>query len=433
MRWIRNGVYLAALLVGLPWLVYRAVWLKKQRRGWWARLTGRIARRDPSRPCLLCHAVSVGEVNLLVPLLAELTRRDPHTEIVIAVTTTAGEKLARQRFPEYRIVPLPWDFSWAVHAWLKRLAPTQLWLAELEIWPNLIGACHRMGIPVKVANGRLGEKSFRGYQRGRWWMGAAFRELEEVAAQTPEIAERFRELGCSRVQVTGNLKFDGVAGDRQDARVQALARLSGWNLPAGPVWVAGSTQPEEDDLAVEVYRQLIANWPDLKLVLVPRHLQNVPRLVRQLKELAVPFTLRSELDGTRSADNVLVVDVIGELGHWWGLADVGYVGGSMGSREGQNMIEPAAYGAAISFGPRTKNFRAIVSELLAADAAVVVRDGGELKAFVEHCLTNPAAAQARGQRARQVITRHQGAAARTVDALWQRRVDHVATPPARVA
>jgi 3-deoxy-D-manno-octulosonic-acid transferase len=183
------------------------------------------------------------------------------------------------------------------------------------------------------------------------------------------------------------------------------------------VLLAGSTQEPEEELMLAVFRQLADEFPQLKLVLVPRHPDRFERVAQLLAGSGFAWQRRSALD-RHAADpsvRITLVDAIGELRAWWGLARIGFVGGSLGSRGGQNMIEPAAYGCAVSFGPNTQNFRDVVGLLLQAEGAVVVHDRQELAAFAERCLREPAFADALGGRAQQVVASQLGATRRTLD------------------
>ncbi len=271
-----------------------------------------------------------------------------------------------------------------------------------------------------VANGRLGERSFRGYRRIRPLLRSTLAKLDLVAAQTEQYALRFIALGVpeTRVRITGSVKFDGARTDRSNSATQSLAKL--WNMASDDlVFLAGSTQEPEETLALATFRELCSRHPRLRLVLAPRHPERFAAVAKLVEASGLAWQLRSRLDSepANPAARVLVVDRIGELGAWWGLAHVGFVGGSLGSRGGQNMIEPAAYGVAVSFGPRTHNFRDVVAALLAADAAVVVADGPSLTEFVGRTLADPEFAAGLGRRAQEVVRCNQGATVRTVDAI----------------
>jgi 3-deoxy-D-manno-octulosonic-acid transferase len=378
------------------------------------------------------HAVSVGEVNLLKPVLLALEQAYPDVECVVSTTTLAGYELARHRYAPRLVFYCPLDFSWAVAAALRRIRPDLLVLAELELWPNLMAAARRRHTRLAIVNGRLSERSWRGYRRAGFLIRRVMRQLDWVGAQSETYAARFRDLGVAsdRLAVTGSVKFDGAECDRSNPSTRRLADLAGFT-PEDIVFLAGSTQHPEESLALEAFRKLAPRHPRLRLVVVPRHPERFEEVAKMLDESGIGWTRRSGLrpgGHTAPATRVLLVDTVGELGAWWGTATLAYVGGSMGARGGQNMIEPAAYGADVAFGPRTENFRDVVGLLLSAEAATVVRDGGELERWLRSSLESPADSADRGQRAQQLVRTQQGATRRTLEQLG--KLLEPAPPPA---
>ncbi|HEY4313426.1 MAG TPA: 3-deoxy-D-manno-octulosonic acid transferase [Pirellulales bacterium] len=419
MPYLFNLLYLALIVVAAPWLAYQALRRGKYRAGLAEKFLGRVPVRAGNRPCLWLHAVSVGEVNLLAPLLAEIRRTRPDWECVISATSVTGYTLAQKKYADYSVFYCPLDFSWGVRMAMARVRPDCLVLAELELWPNLIRAAHDRGARVAIINGRLSEHSFRGYRRARLVVRPILKTIDLVAVQNEEFAARFRALGVREESlcVTGSIKFDGAQTNRQNPATVALARAAG--IAADDVvFLAGSTQHPEESLALSAYEFLRSRFPRLRLVLVPRHPERFEEVADMLSASGVRWQRRSKLgEGADPAARVLLVDTIGELGAWWGTAHIAFVGGSIHRRGGQNMIEPAAYGAAISFGPNTRNFRDIVAQLLMADAAVVVRDGAEMTAFVEYVLDDADYATTLGRNARELVARQLGATARTLAGL----------------
>ncbi len=420
MPYLLNVCYLILIICCSPYLAYAAIRHGKYRDGWGPKYLGLVPRRAGDRPCIWLHAVSVGEVNLLQPILAQLGQAHPAWECVISTTTRAGLALARKRYGGYQVFYCPFDFTWAVRHAMQRVRPTVLVLAELELWPNLIRAARRSGARVAVVNGRLSDGSYRGYRRIRALLRPMLESIDLIAAQDEVYAERFRALGArpDAVHVTGSIKFDGAVTDRHSPAIAGLRRL--WKAPEGAfVFLAGSTQDPEEHMAVNVLREILPLRPDAHLIIVPRHPERFEEVAHLLEQTGLPWERRSRCDESSGATpaRILLVDVVGELGAWWGLADVGFVGGSMGRRGGQNMIEPAGYGVAVCFGPNTWNFRDVVRQLLLREAAVVVHDQAELTAFVRRCLQTPQYALGLGRRARALVLEQQGATRRTIDLL----------------
>jgi 3-deoxy-D-manno-octulosonic-acid transferase len=417
-----NVVYLIAIVIALPWVVWRRLSGGRPVAAPLTRLLGAVtvAPAPAGVPRIWLHGVSVGEVQLLASFAAELGRQAAAAgrpiDCVISSSTTTGLEVAARRFGADRAFPCPLDLTWAVNRTLDRVRPDVLVLGELELWPNLVARVRRRGIPIVVANARMSERSARGYARVAPLVRRLLGRVTLVVARSQADADRFAALGARDVTVTGSMKFDGIRGDRAAPEVERLRRLAGF-ADDDVVFLAGSTQDPEERLAAEAFRSLRDRHPRLRLVVVPRHVERVADITAALDRLGLPWARRSSLaDGTppQPRDHVLVVDTTGELGWWWGTARIAFVGGSLdGRRGGQNMLEPAAYGAAVAFGPHTRNFRDEVRRLLEAGGAIVVADGAELTAFVARCLDDPAWGEALGRRAADLVASQSGATAAT--------------------
>ncbi len=473
--WLLNVAYAALLLALSPLLIYRAVTQGKYRTGWSEKLLGCVPELpavEPSKQRYWFHAVSVGEVLLLRSVLAELQRREPSAEIVISTTTSTGHTVAREKYPDMLVCYCPLDFTWAVAAAIRRLKPTRFVLVELELWPNIVAAMRRAGVPLSLINGRLSEHSFRGYSRLKWLLRPLLQSFDQLAVQNAAYAERFLALGAPTKQlvVTGSVKFDGIETQRDNERTFALRAAFG--IERGErVFIAGSTQAPEEDIAIAAWQRARKVAPDLRLILVPRHKERFEEVAELIAARGLPLKRRSaeltsgfahallhpasgrvavsaagrdsergetglpdndpeqahparssrlsqsEGEDQNSENCVLLLDTLGELSACWGLADFAFVGGSLTNRGGQNMIEPAGYGAAVCFGPNTRNFRDTVDALLASDAATIVTDTDSLARTLEYWLAEPAKATAMGQRAQQFVATQSGATDKTVDVL----------------
>ena len=426
-----NLVYLLAMVLALPWVAWRRFSGGRPVAAPWMRFTGAVdvAAKPAGAARIWLHGVSVGEAQLLAVLAEELRRQAEAAgtplECVISSSTTTGLEVAAKRCGADHAFPCPLDFTWAVDRVLDRVRPDVVVLGELELWPNLVARVHRRGIPIIVANGRMSERSAAGYARIGSLVRPTLQSITLVVARSQTDADRFTALGAPQVTVTGSMKFDGVRGDRHAPEVERLRRLAGF-ADNDVVFLAGSTQDPEERLATEAFLALRGRHPHLRLVIVPRHVERAAEIGAMLDSLAVSWSARSRLTGaTRlAAGHALLVDTTGELGCWWGTAAIAFVGGSLdGKRGGQNMLEPAAYGAAISFGPHTRNFRDEVCRLLAADAAMVVADGPALTAFVAKCLDHPAWAATLGEHASRFVASQRGAVAATARMILDRLPD----------
>jgi 3-deoxy-D-manno-octulosonic-acid transferase len=421
MSFLLDAVYLVFLLFVSPWLIYKAFTTGKYRRGLAAKLFGpRSTPRDPAEARVWFHGVSVGEIHLLRPVLAAFRQRYPHVICVLSTTTDTGFDEARKAFPDLDVFWFPLDFSWSVRRALRAVDPGLLVLAEGELWPNLLLAARKCGVPVAVINARVSPRSARRYRRLAWLARPLVHSLARVGAQTEEYAAAFRDLGApsAAVVTTGNVKFDGVVADRSNQKTRDLNRLFG--IPEGtPVLVAGSTQAPEEEIILDIFRRLRRDHPALWLIVVPRQKDRFDEVAGVLERSREPFVRRTAMktpDGAQAGiPPIVLVDTIGELGAIWGLADVAFVGGSLdGRRGGQNMIEPAAYGAAVVFGPHVWNFRDTARRLVQAGAARQIADAASLEAAIRDLLASATERERFGARAREFVASQQGATARTV-------------------
>lgn len=426
ISYILNLAYCLFLAVVSPIILYRALVHKKYRSGWNQKLLGNLPRRDKGNSCLWFHAVSVGEVLQLPPLLEQLEEQVSDVEFVITTTTHTGFAVAKEKFPQYCICYFPLDFSWSVKRALQRIQPTAVILIEMELWPNFVLAAEKLKIPVSIINGRLSEKSFRGYWKIRKLIGSLLNRLHLIAAQTETYAERFQSLksNSEQIHVTGSIKFDGIEVVR-DNPLTAELRNTFQLKESQTVLVAGSTQSPEERIALDVYLEAQKRFPDLRLILVPRHQERFEEVAGIIKSYGLPLTRRSnqrEHDvstilpfSNSETPAVCLLDTLGELKACWGLADLAFVGGSLTKRGGQNMIEPAGYGTALMFGPNTWNFKDVVDALIQHRAATVVQNQEELLATLIDWLNDPQKAKEQGKRAQKFVVNQRGATNRTVN------------------
>ena len=354
-------------------------------------------------------------------VVAAFRSRHPDWHCVLSTTTDTGFDEACKRFPDLPVFYWPLDFSWAVQRAVQRVQPKLVVLAEGELWPNFLLAAKRQGAAVAVINGRMSPRSTRRSRLLGSLVRRLFTHVDLFAAQTEEYAAGYRELGAApeHVVVTGSVKYDGVESKRDNPRTRELARLLNIQ-PDDLVWIAGSTQAPEEQMALDIFHRARANHPNLHLILVPRQKDRFEEVAGLLRRGGLAFIRRSELGDQAAASRhyLVLVDTIGELGALWGLADIAFVGGSLdGRRGGQNMIEPAAYGAAVVFGPHVWNFREAAARLVEAGAAIQVGDAMALETTLRRLFADPARRKELGSAAQQFVTSQQGATNRTLTAL----------------
>jgi 3-deoxy-D-manno-octulosonic-acid transferase len=419
MAYVLNLVYLSALAVLAPWMCFKALTTGKYHRGLTSKLFGCANHPrliDDGKPVAWFHGVSLGEIHLLRSLVARFRERFPSYRCVISTTTDTGYDEAHKSFPDLAVFDWPFDFTWAVKAALGRVRPGLVVLAEGEVWPNFVWAASRAGVKLAIVNGRMSPRSAARFGRLRGLVRGLFRRFDVIAAQTEEYRRHYAALGAPHVSATGNVKYDGVQTERDNPRTRAMAELFGIQ-PGETVWVAGSTQEPEERLCLETYAKARRLHPHLRLILVPRHRERFDEVAALLERSGLPFVRRSRMSPGQAAP-IILGDSMGELGAIWGLADIAYVGGSLdGKRGGQNMIEAAAYGAAVLFGPHTWNFKDTVANLLSRQAAIEVADGNALEAEVLRLLADASRRERLGQAAREFVRSQQGATARTLDLL----------------
>ncbi|MDG1897622.1 MAG: 3-deoxy-D-manno-octulosonic acid transferase [Fuerstiella sp.] len=421
MTWVLNCIYACLLSVLLPVILWRNIRHGRYRKGWREKLLGDLPISSDDKPVVWFHAVSVGEVVQLQKLVhAFRIETGDAFQIVITSSTDTGYELAASRFTDCSVSWFPLDFSWAVSNALRRVKPAMVVLVELELWPNFLRECSQAGVRTALVNARMSERSFRGYSRVKSVMAPLFRKFSVVAAQTEEYAGRLRSLGAAAAatQATGSIKFDGVTTNRRNAATTEFRKLFGIE-DGDVVLMAGSTQHPEEQLALNAWKELRAEHVNLRLILVPRHRERFDDVAAMVHAAECRLIRRSECtdDSVVPRDSVILLDTIGELSACWGLADIAFVGGSFGPRGGQNMLEPAAYGAAVVFGPNTWNFKDIVEQLHNTNAATQLETPDQFLPTVKKLLSDSDSRALLGENACSLVVAQQGALNKTTQLL----------------
>lgn len=361
------------------------------------------------------HAVSVGEAMAIRLLVRELKKENPEKNFVISTITPTGNKIARNiAQPQDFVTYLPFDVGFIIKSVIDRINPCLFIIAETEIWPNLISYLYKKNIPIVIVNGRISDNSFRGYLMIKFLLKPILKKITLFCVQTSRDAQRLNCLGVSedKIKVTGNMKFDVAVFKIDDSHLSYLRQNLGL-VPLDRLWVCGSTHTGEEEMILEVYKQLQGDFPSLKLLIAPRH----PERSQEVVNLAKKFDfepLRISLLTARTQEltkprTVFILDTVGELINYYALAEIVFVGGSLVKKGGQNILEPAWLGKPILFGPYMFNFQDSAELFLANQAALLVNHKKELEAKIRELLIHPRLAQEMGQQAKELIIKNTGA------------------------
>jgi 3-deoxy-D-manno-octulosonic-acid transferase len=376
-----------------------------------------LGRQLQGRRNIWVHAVSVGEVQASAPLVHALLAKFPEVPLVLTTGTATGRARARALFKErvdIRYVPI--DLPGSVRRFFQRVNPALAVILETEIWPNLYHRCGRLGIPLVLASARISPRSVKSYRR----LVGLFRQTLShgifIAAQSEQDAERFRSIGANpeRTHVVGNIKFDFTLPPSIESQGAELRRLLGMDRP---VWVAGSTHGEEEDVLVAAHRELRARYAQALLVLVPRHPPRFVEVADSLRAQGVNFVTRSSGAATAGNTEVFLVDKLGELLAFYAAADVAFVGGSLVPIGGHNLLEPAALGLPVLAGPNNFNSADIARLLVECGAVRIVHDAPQISAAIGELLADPTARSNMGASGRRAVEENRGAVRRLMEFL----------------
>ena len=416
MYFVYSILVLAFFAVVSPWFLYQAIRYRKyigslsQRMGYLP-----VSFNMDGEQSIWIHAVSVGEVLTVRPLVRDLRARYPWLRIFLSTTTMAGQAVARRNVQDVdEVFYFPFDLPLFVRRTLDLVRPKLFLMMETEIWPSLLRECRARGVKTAIVNGRLSQRSYPRYRLVRGFMKTVLDDVDGFCVQSEESARRFIDLGANpgRVTVTGSLKFDSL--DLSPASVQSRARervLRYFRIPsARPVVVAGSTMKGEEPVVLSAFRRLRATLPNTLLILAPRHVERVPDVEQLCRHEGFKTARRSELpiDAEPRVD-IVILDTLGELATVYQLATVAFVGGSLVATGGHNILEPAVFGKPIVFGPHMSNFAEIAHAFVANVAGVQVRGDRELGDALIALMTDPVRRARLGAAARALVEANRGA------------------------
>lgn len=411
-----RSLYTFILCLALPFVLFRLFWRSLKNPDYRRRIPERLGWLPFSalKESLWLHTVSVGETQAAEPLVRRLQEQFPDLPIVLTTTTPTGSDRVRQLFGDSVIHSyFPYDLPFAITRFLNTLQPRLLVMMETEVWPNLLAICERQSIPTILANARLSERSARGYARLGPFTRETFGRIGLVAAQSPADAERFLGLGLGsdRVRVTGSIKFDIRLPASLKEQGEALRRT--WE--GRPVWVAASTREGEDEQILDAHRKVLRALPEALLVLVPRHPERFDKVALLCQREGFVSARRTTGESSGQDIQVLLGDTMGELTLFLAAADVAFVGGSLVPTGGHNVLEPAALGLPVVFGPHMFNFSMISRMLLVEGAALEVTSAATLAGVVIDWLSDASLRARFGENGLRVVEANRGARDRLFD------------------
>ncbi len=417
-----NALLAAAALFVVPYYGARMALTGKYRRSIGPKLGRGLpgAAALAGSPRIWVHAVSVGEVTAAAPVVTALRERFPGASIVLSTSTETGQEMAQTLVPGASAhIYYPLDIPAVCRRVLGLVNPDIFVPLETELWPNFIRICRRRGTRIVMVNGRISPRSFGRYRATRFFWKRVLAAVAEAGVISAVDAERLAAIGlpADRIHCLGNAKYDGLAARVSPAIAGEIAETLGI-APGEEVLVAGSTHAGEEEVVLEVYRRLLETRPAFKLILIPRHCERGAEVAELIRRAGVGDCISlSEIraGGCRRGERVVIVDVIGELFKVYSLATVVFCGGSLVPKGGQNILEAAAWGKVVCYGPHTEDFRDERALLEEVGAGIAVRDGGELFGKIGELLANPALLRQRGEAGRQAVAANKGAAARYAD------------------
>jgi len=419
LYWIYGVLGTFVFFLLLPLIAFASLLQSKYRHGLGARLgeippLPSIFRKQ--KVTLWLHAASVGEVQAVRVLINELSSRMNDISFVVTTMTEQGLRVAQRQLPDFVFSFMaPLDVPLIVRRVLGKIRPDMYICMETELWPAMLHETRRAGIAMVLVNGRMSERSLNRYRLVRGFMGGLLDGFSGFAVIRNKDAERFTELGAaaSRIQVTGNIKYDLAIHDPKAERQKYRTLL---NLTDETVFLCGSTAAGEEKILAEVFEKL-RQQSDTNMIWVvaPRHLERLPEIQQLLTGLGLGYDLYTELEKKGRRHHVVLVDCMGELAWLYSAGDYNFCGGSLVDRGGHNIMEAARWGRPVYYGPNMKDFADAVELLEPAGAGFQARDGGHLITLILNHMQDRDGYEHACKAAARITSTQRGAAARQAD------------------
>jgi 3-deoxy-D-manno-octulosonic-acid transferase len=428
-----NIILFAAAIIILPYFLLKIIFTGKYRNSFIQKLGGRQAKilaglKDGPRVWI--HAVSVGEVTAAAPIVASLKMKRPEVEIIFSTSTETGQEMAR-RFIKgaSAFIYFPLDIFPIVNKVVKMARPDVFVLVETELWPNFLWACKTRRIKTLMVNGRISPRSYSRYQLTKFFWKKVLDNLDAAGTISGIDEERLKSIGMdgTKIKVLGNAKYDGLAAMVSPALHKEIT--SRFNARENErFFVAGSTHEGEEKIVINVYQEILKHYPDFKLIIAPRHIERTNDVLGLLAKANFNdvITLSDMNKGrSRKDERIIVVDVIGELFKVYSLSIIVYCGGSLVPKGGQNILEAAAWGKVIFYGPSMEDFSQERDLLEEAGCGITVRSAEELSRGIISLLEHPESIISRGERGRAVVLANIGASAGYADLISKHLLNNV--------
>lgn len=407
-------------LISSPYFIYKLLTTKKYRAGIKERL-GFLDRRfkeiKPGKRRIWIHAVSVGEVIAASLLIKRIRELWPNETLILTTVTETGNNTAKARINEADIITFfPLDIGWSVRRFRNSLNPDICIIMETEIWPNFLKIISENKMPLLIVNGRLSEKSYRGYKVGKIFFKKALKNISAFSMQTDSDAERIMLLGADKekICVTGNLKFDQVfkAGSQMNQDIAIELKL-----PAGcKILVLGSTHNGEEEILISVYKKLKTKFHDLFMIIAPRHPERFSEVEDLLIKSSIKFCRRTKIkEETILGKEAILLDTIGELSKIYSIATIVFMGGSLVPVGGHNILEPAVFKKPVLFGRYMHNFRDIAELFVNSGGGIQISEPSEIEKKISDLLSNPYKQKEIGRNAYSLFEKNLGATERNIE------------------
>ncbi len=420
MYFLYNILLFVAALLALPYYAIKMTLMGKYRKSMGPKFgivrPSTFAEMKGS-PRIWIHAVSVGEVTAAEPIVASLRTHFPEACIVLSTSTETGQDMARRIVTgATSFIYYPLDIPFVVRKVITEVRPDIFILTETELWPNFIRVCKEQGAKIVMVNGRISPRSYQKYAMTRFFWKDILNLIDEIGVISEIDAERLKAIGMAppKVHVMGNAKYDSLAAKASPpVREEMERRLNLTKMDR--VFVAGSTHDGEEKIVLHVYMRLLERYPDFKLIIIPRHPERGHAVLSLVKEAGFADCMTmAEINGGRyrTVERIIVVDVIGELFKVYSLASVVFCGGSLVPKGGQNILEPAAWGKVIFYGPFMDDFRDEKKLLEKAGAGIMVKSGEKLLDGILTLISDPDALARKGEEGRRIVVSNMGAADR---------------------